>query len=400
MSTGIGWYIHHHGSGHASRFAAVEPHLERDVTVLTSHPAQIAGDVDVIELPLDLPVAGETPGPSPQFAHWAPVGVSGLRRRMARLADWISEANPVLMVIDVSSEVAMLARLCGVPTCVIRQQGERTDLPHRLVADDALGLIAPWPRWLEPDDPLAGRTVFTGCFSRFDGRPPVGSSRPERTLVVLCGGGGSSLSAERLQGWADVLGPSGWLIEAVGDVGGSEGTASPHLIRHGWVADPWPILCGADVVISHAGQNAVSEASASRRPLIVVAEERPFGEQDARRRALERTGAAYGFGAWPQPRELDAVLGEIEARPPSTADLVDGAGAIRAAAAIDRIAGEAAALSGPGRLKPNSRSRVPPASTPGAARATRFPAPSSPVRVPQTRRAIPPSATGPTCAGR
>jgi hypothetical protein len=41
-----------------------------------------------------------------------------------------------------------------------------------------------------------------------------------------------------------------------------------HLDRaHGtWVDDPWPLLCSASVVVSHAGQNLIAEIAAARRP--------------------------------------------------------------------------------------------------------------------------------------
>ena len=48
-----------------------------------------------------------------------------------------------------------------------------------------------------------------------------------------------------------------------------------------WVDDPWPLLCSAEVIISHCGQNAVAEIAAARRPAILIPQDRPFGEQRA-----------------------------------------------------------------------------------------------------------------------
>ncbi len=35
----VGWYVHHHGAGHLTRFLAVRPHLDHEVVVFSSMPA-------------------------------------------------------------------------------------------------------------------------------------------------------------------------------------------------------------------------------------------------------------------------------------------------------------------------------------------------------------------------
>ena len=76
--------------------------------------------------------------------HWVPRHDDGLRRRMALIADWINAAEPDLMVVDVSVEVAMLCRLLGVPTVVVAMRGDRLDRAHRAAYDSAHALLAPW----------------------------------------------------------------------------------------------------------------------------------------------------------------------------------------------------------------------------------------------------------------
>ena len=46
------------------------------------------------------------------------------------------------------------------------------------------------------------------------------------------------------------------------------------------------------MVVTHAGQNAVAEVAAARRPAVIVPEERPFHEQRTTARAL-------AAGDWP-----------------------------------------------------------------------------------------------------
>lgn len=48
----------------------------------------------------------------------------------------------------------------------------------------------------------------------------------------------------------------------------------------------------ADVVLTHAGQNALAEVAALRRPAVVVPAARPHDEQVC-------TGSALAQGAWP-----------------------------------------------------------------------------------------------------
>ena len=150
----IGWYVHHHGRGHANRAEAVRPHLSEPVTVLSSLSVPTASRfADWIELDRD----DEDPGGVDQTGlgvdptargrlHWAPLGSKGLARRMATVADWIVTAQPRVMVVDVSAEVAVLARLCGVPLIVMAQPGDRGDPAHTLAYDLAERIIAPWPR--------------------------------------------------------------------------------------------------------------------------------------------------------------------------------------------------------------------------------------------------------------
>lgn len=276
----IGYYVHHHGRGHLHRAAAVAAAVDTAVVGLSSLPRPAGWAGPWIELSRD------DEGPTPVDAsahgrlHWAPERDRGLAARMAQVSAWIAEVDPALMVVDVSVEVATLARLHGVPVVTTILPGDRSDAPHDLVHGIARRIVAAWPDdvvGLCPTlDAHADRVTRIGGMSRYDGRAieprdPVGSRR----VLVLAGAGDADgdtwdLTAARAQtpGWTwDVLGP---------------GT--------GWVDDPWDLLCRADVVVTHAGQNAVAEVAAARRPAIVVPRPRPFGEQDFMAAALAADG--------------------------------------------------------------------------------------------------------------
>ena len=339
----VGYYVHHHGHGHRARAEAVLRHLRAPAVVLTSAPLTegLARVADVVPLPLDTDVEGGAP---PSFLHYAPIESAGLRERMATIAAWAARARPALLVVDVSVEVALLGRLLGLPVVVVRQHGTRTDLPHRLAYEAAAALLAPYPVGLEDDtapDDVRAKTHYAGGFSRFDGRPPVprdasdGDGRPG--VLVLSGSGGSARTPEQIAAAARATPDWEWTV-----LGGGEAltSVSENVRWRGWTEDPWPHLSRADVVVAHAGHNAVMEVAAARRPLVCLPEARPFDEQHGKARALERLGAALVLDRWPKPAAWPRLLADVRRRSTDAlAALNDGQGAIRAAAFLDRLAG-------------------------------------------------------------
>jgi UDP-N-acetylglucosamine--N-acetylmuramyl-(pentapeptide) pyrophosphoryl-undecaprenol N-acetylglucosamine transferase len=305
----IGIYAHHHGGGHAARSGAIGAALgDRGaaVTYLSSLPARWPGPGEAIELPLDTD-RGPDPGGTPAELHFAPLGSAGLAARMAAIAGWIDSWRPDLLLVDVSVEVAILARLCGVPFAYLRQTGVRDDPPHRLAYSWSAGLLAPFPQWLERRDTaydIIERTGYVGAVTRFDGdpRPPDGE-RPRRALVL----GGCGAAAEEIA------------------------AAAP-----GWeVLDPRPVdldlLAGCDVVVAPGGANAVAEVAFARCGLVCVPQPRPFAEQVARGEDLERHGAAVVLWEAPAPGDWPRLLEAARERRVALAAWADGEGAGRAA---------------------------------------------------------------------
>ena len=330
----IGYYAHHHGRGHVQRAECIAARLSAPMTILTSAvpgaPRADGGIADWVALARDDngPVRGDPSAGG--VLHWAPPGHAGLRRRMATLAAWIDRAQPAAMVVDVSVEVAALCRAMGVPVVVVAMQGDRTDRAHRLGYDLADALLACWPGALaDPGWPRnwTEKTCFTSAFSRFDTRitfpEPRASGR--RRVAVLMGAGGTDVGAEQIAAAAAATPDWDW------DVLG--GTA-------GWCADPWPVLRRADVVVTHAGQNALAEVAAARTPAVVVPQARPHGEQTATAALLDRAGLATVRRDWPAPATWPGLLDETAAADGSRWALwCPGDGAERAARLLDRIAG-------------------------------------------------------------
>ncbi|CAM5430916.1 hypothetical protein I6J39_02915 [Streptomyces californicus] len=306
----IGYYVHHHGSGHLHRARSIAAHSPFPVTGLSSLPAPQGWPGPWVSLPRDDDGDPATFGDVTAGGrlHWAPVLHAGLRGRMARIAEWVAATSPALLVSDVSVEVALLARLLGTPTAVAAMRGERGDAPHRTAYDLAELLLAPWPSTLpEPGWPRHWRakTVHTGAFSRFDGRSPAPpEARADRTrarrVLLLMGSGGRDVSAAEIAA-ARAASP-GWRWTTLG---GPDGR---------WEADPWPALCAADVV---------------------VPQERPFGEQAATGRALARDRLAVVATRWPDAADWAALLEQAYARGGDRwSRWAPGDGAARAARAL------------------------------------------------------------------
>ena len=323
----IGYYVHHQGRGHLSRLQAVAAHLDAPVVGLSSLPRPVGWAGGWVQLPRD-----DDPVPSLDddaaasgVLHWAPRHHRGLRARMAALASWIERAGPDAVVVDVSVEVALLVRLHGIPVVVVALPGERTDRAHLAAYDLADALLAPWPAeahargWPER---WASKAWCVGGLSRFDGIPRPSRPREGGRVLLLWGAGGRDADAACVE--AARTATPGWAWTER-----SPDRPSPDL---------WAELCSADVVVTHAGQNAVADVAAARAPAVVVAQRRPHGEQVATARALRRLGIADGRPSWPAADEWGDILDGARRRGgDGWARWSTGYGAEEAAARLDAL---------------------------------------------------------------
>ncbi|MFY0409865.1 glycosyltransferase [Solicola sp. PLA-1-18] len=296
----IGYYAHHVGSGHLVRAGLVAGRLERPVALLSS---RVPTDLTVFDHVAVLPRDDEDARPVDVTAngalHFAPSGHGGYGRRMEQLAAWVSRHEPEAVVVDVSVEVAVLVRTLGVPVVLLQQPGDRLDQPHELSRQLATALVAPWPRevydpsWLAPH---LDRTTFVDAISRYAGRPVPVAGHGHRVLVV---GGGDAVGGTDVA--AAAAATPGWTWSTAGVTGDD------------WRPDLWADLAEADVVVTHAGQNALADVATAGRPAVVVASPRPHDEQVRTTRALDAAGIAVGVESWPDASAWPALLGKAQA---------------------------------------------------------------------------------------
>ena len=336
MRDRIGWYVHHHGAGHASRAAAVVAEMTGPVSLLSELPlvAPRSG-VEAVLVPPDDDGASAAADPTASGAlHWAPLQPALLGPRTRRLVEWLTGGDVAGLVCDVSVEAAILARLCGTRTVIVRMHGRRDDAPHGLAAAVADAFLAPYPEALEePSTPpeVRARTFYAGFTtpprpvpSRSEARRRLGLPAG-RLVLVAVGGGGHRLSAADLRGLGAELAGTQVVVVGPVDEPSTPGRAPGHVRVEGWVSDMASYLAAADVVIGSAGMALVGEVVSADRPFVVVPEPRPFGEQRSLAERLEAVGAAVVAPGWAErPR-----WGEL----------------IEAALALDPGAG--AALAGP-----------------------------------------------------
>lgn len=275
----IGYYVHHHGRGHATRAGVIGAELVRRghaVTFLGSGPLPGLADADRLTLPSDALGESFPDADGHGRLHFAPLS-GDYRAFSAGIARWVADAQPDVMVVDVSVEVTVIVRALGVPVVVVTQPGERTDDAHALGFDLAEKLLALWPNGLSANRHLtkwSTKLVEVGGISRFSPDGVVdGSGTDESTAGLLVGG----------EGW-DTPDLPRQLREAL-----------PELtwIEPGERVSVNDVLSRAAIVVTHAGQNAIADVAAHGVRAVVVPQERPFAEQEEMARAL----AADGFCA-------------------------------------------------------------------------------------------------------
>ena len=318
MKKPIAFFVHHQGRGHANRTMAVASEFARDrpVSILTADPRLFDGfarDVEIVALPNMIGAAVPTPRlyaePTPQVMHCVPLGLNAMRRTMRCILDHLDEREIGLFVVDVSSEIALLARIASVPAVQIRMHGDRSDIGHVGAYEACVGMLAPFDERLEQDDypaRLRARTFYSGglCTSvdrvpeRAEARARLGLD-PEREIVVaVTGGGGSGTPYAPLTVAARAAPEALWLTLGPTHREGHE-TDFANLRELGWVSAVTDYLAAADLVIASAGDNTVHEVARVGGRLIVMPEWRYFAEQTRKAEALVRLGAAVQAPAWP-----------------------------------------------------------------------------------------------------
>ncbi len=312
------FFAHHQGRGHANRIMAIAEHVpaDRPIHILTAKPSQfdaISRDATITELPNMIGAPSRSTAlneqPTPSVMHCVPLGVDAIRDHMGLIAATLRDVDPALFIVDVSAEIALLARIMSVPAVSIRMHGDRNDAGHSASYEAGVGMLAPFDERIEQANypqSLRDRTFYTGglCTTRAPIRPKdearqaLGLPTDRKITLVIAGGGGSGTPYAPLTVAARTEPDALWLIAGPVHREGHE-TDFGNLRELGWIDNLTDYLCAADRVVASAGDNTVHEIARAAKPFLCIPEWRYFDEQQAKAAELSRLGAAIHLRTWP-----------------------------------------------------------------------------------------------------
>src|SRR5680860_1869308 len=199
----IGYYAHSHGSGHCNYANLFSKVFGKSLTVFTDRNHAFDRGTNVVMLENEDPDGNEYQRscfPEPRALHYAPVHIAKITRRNKIILDNVLKRNISLLIIDVSVEMAMLARVSSIPYAYVRLQGDRNDFPHLNAFEGASFLLAYFPKEMESTDTpswITNKTVYLGFLSKFmfdrgvNKRPVEFGIGPKPILLHLNGFGGT-----------------------------------------------------------------------------------------------------------------------------------------------------------------------------------------------------------------
>lgn len=323
----LAYYAHHHGTGHLRHAQNVASLDLVDLLVTSTGPRDLAllpGPAEYVGLEPDVgPDGAPLEHTPPTVFHYAPTRPP-IRRRFAQLSRAWTDFGADAVLVDVSVEVAVFARLSGYPVVFRRMPGNRTDPGHSMAYRVASRLLAYYPAALEDPTHLASygaKSAYLGMFAPATGASdsalaavPAQPPRARRRVVVQTSlGGGVGVDGIARAARAT---PS-WDWQVAGRVEGAARNPPDNLRLLGVVAEPGALMAAADVVVTSAGHNAIAATAAARRPAVVIPEERPFGEQAAFAELLRGIPGTAEASSWEAVRDWPALLEALASGPPS-----------------------------------------------------------------------------------
>lgn len=334
----LGYYAHHHGSGHCrqiDKLATLLPtEARQQLTVFTSvtsdaYTFAAIDEAQIVRLPAEDERADDVlAGRAGQYwqpasLHYSPVGNSDIQQRSHKILDTIHQRHIDLMVVDVSVEVAMLCRAASVPYLYVRLPGIRNDEPHLNAFAGALALVAPYPRTLESTKTpewISQKTLYLDFINTEQRDAQTyrdfikylmqlttdkkalslmlnDKDKDTPTIVtVIKGYGGHQAIDAKLPELRQLL-PHAFIIS----LGPIDEDKRHYVDIAVDVSDVTPFIEHSDYLLMACGLNAVAQAYDYATPLVVLPDDRPHQEQEVMAEALIIQGRAL---SWQQFKAL------------------------------------------------------------------------------------------------
>ncbi|WP_105674516.1 glycosyltransferase [Arthrobacter sp. MYb213] len=314
----ISYYAHHMGSGHLRHAHKILDSglFELQVTSTGERNENLLpAQTNYVSLPPDVSASTKVQPVTGGYLHYAPTGTH-IVDRFATLNQAWQWFGPDVVMVDVSVEVALFAKLSGYRVAMRRMPGTRTDPAHVLAYDIADALFAYYPEQLEDPSHLHKYGHKTHCLAvpkpqLKDPAPNAASTAltfgfAEQPTVVVQTSLGASIGQAAIIRAARAT--PRWTWHVLGSVHDDGGHLPENLQLHAVVPDPEAWMAKATVVITSAGHNAVVAAAVSGRPVLLIAEERPFNEQHCFAQMLHQATGCMVEDSWDSPVDWNATL--------------------------------------------------------------------------------------------
>lgn len=293
----IGYYAHQHGSGHCRYAHLMAKHFKSELTVLTSYDYEFPENVNHIRLADENPdgtTSRDNQVSPPDYLHYSPVGQQSIQERSLKILETIKNYKIRLLIVDVSAEIAALARSSSVPYAYVKLPGDRSDPGHMQAFQGAVFLIAFYPEAFEdPNTPkwVKEKTVYLGFQPiKLYSQDTKTSDRIDR-VTVISGKGGN----ERLENSLPLI-INRFKNSSIHVLGEFKKELMHSNIRYeGFVNDLEDYLLKSDLIIANCGMNTISELLQIKKPYLAIPEDRPFGEQQFMASRLVHNGLALNL---------------------------------------------------------------------------------------------------------
>lgn len=324
----IGYYAHHHGSGHCrqvDKLAALLSTKDRkQLTIFTSLTPEAYAFTSIDEQQIvRLRAEDERPDDvlrgrssahwQPASLHYSPVGNIDIQKRSRQILEAIFQRKIDVMIIDVSVEIAMLCRAASIPYVYVRLPGIRDDTPHLNAFAGALALLCPYPRVLETTltpNWVGQKTLYLGFINNpkpdvspypdfittlmtlSDDNKALKASLASDPIIVtvIKGYGGHKAIDKQLPKLRRLL-PTAFIIS----LGPIDNDKRLYVDIATQVDDVAPFMHHSDYLLMACGLNTIAQAYYCATPVVVLPDDRPHQEQEIMAQALIAQGRALSW---------------------------------------------------------------------------------------------------------